>query len=347
MRAVTLSLLLSCAASSSAVAGTWSWSDLWSTPEQQGQRLLDSKQAAEAAPLFKDPRRRGYAESSAGQYAKAAKSLAPLHDTDSLYNRGNALAHTGQLRDALAAYDKALAQSPDNRDIVRNRDLVARALQQQQGNPQGGSGGKGDTGKQDQQGKQGQGGGQGNQSGSQGQSQAGNQGQSGSQGQNQASNQGQPGTQGQSQADNRSQQGAQGQSQAANQGQPGAQGQNQPGNQGQPGAQGQSQPGNQSAAAGQARSGEQGQGNAAGASQNDAQAVAQNQPGQTGAGTAASSTGNPTTPAGEAIQPPSQPRSEQALALDQWLRGIPDDSGELLRRKFLIEHMMKQRGNEP
>ena len=43
----------------------------------------------------------------------------------------------------------------------------------------------------------------------------------------------------------------------------------------------------------------------------------------------------------------SQPRSEQALALDQWLRSIPDDSGELLRRKFQIEHLMKQQGNQP
>jgi Ca-activated chloride channel family protein len=44
---------------------------------------------------------------------------------------------------------------------------------------------------------------------------------------------------------------------------------------------------------------------------------------------------------------PQQPRSEQAIALDQWLRGIPDDSGELLRRKFMIEHMMKQQGYQP
>jgi hypothetical protein len=29
------------------------------------------------------------------------------------------------------------------------------------------------------------------------------------------------------------------------------------------------------------------------------------------------------------------------------LRGIPDDSGELLRRKFMIEHMMKQQEHAP
>jgi Ca-activated chloride channel family protein len=40
---------------------------------------------------------------------------------------------------------------------------------------------------------------------------------------------------------------------------------------------------------------------------------------------------------------PAKPKTEQALALDQWLRQIPDDPGGLLRRKFLIEHAMKQR----
>lgn len=44
--------------------------------------------------------------------------------------------------------------------------------------------------------------------------------------------------------------------------------------------------------------------------------------------------------------PPPKPPSEQSLALDQWLRGIPDDSGELLRRKFLIEHRLRQQANE-
>jgi Ca-activated chloride channel family protein len=59
-------------------------------------------------------------------------------------------------------------------------------------------------------------------------------------------------------------------------------------------------------------------------------------------------TGSPLIKGGAATDAPqSQPRSEQALALDQWMRSIPDDSGELLRRKFQIEHLMKQQGNEP
>jgi Ca-activated chloride channel family protein len=46
--------------------------------------------------------------------------------------------------------------------------------------------------------------------------------------------------------------------------------------------------------------------------------------------------------------PASAPRSEQQLAEDQWLRRIPDDPGGLLRRKFMIEHMMrKQQEDKP
>jgi len=104
------------------------WADLWATREQQAQRLLESQQPAKAAALFGDPRRRAYAELQAGQYEKAAQQLAPFKDVDSQYNRGNALAHAGKLQDALAAYDAALAQSPGNSDVSRNRELVARAL---------------------------------------------------------------------------------------------------------------------------------------------------------------------------------------------------------------------------
>ena len=123
MRRVTLMLLL---VLGSAAARADTWSDLWATREQQAQQLLDSKRPAEAAPLFADPRRRAFAELQAGQYAKAAEHLAPFKDAESQYNRGNALAHTGQLKDALAAYDAALAQSPGNRDVLTNRDLVDR-----------------------------------------------------------------------------------------------------------------------------------------------------------------------------------------------------------------------------
>jgi Ca-activated chloride channel family protein len=35
--------------------------------------------------------------------------------------------------------------------------------------------------------------------------------------------------------------------------------------------------------------------------------------------------------------------TEQQMAQEQWLRSIPDDPGGLLRRKFMIQQMMRQR----
>ena len=375
MRGVTLCLLLWCAASGTAAAGN-AWSNLWSTPEQQAQHLLDSRQAAAAAPLFTDPRRRGYAQLRAGQYAQAAKSLAPLRDADSLYNRGNALAHTGQLRDALAAYDAALKQSPGNRDIVHNRDLVAHELQnQQQQSAKGqqrsnGSGaGAGKAGQPDntasQQGRsgrqQGSGGEQqrnaGTQQGGAGEQQGRSSGQQpgGEQARSAGTQQGtagqQQGSRGQQSAGGQQPAGAQGQQAAAgNGGQNPATRQAQADSHGQPGGQSgnSAQAGSMPRAASAAQAPSQGQSGVGSQQAGLAQGV-DSAAAATTRGRSKSTVPSVAMQDGRskgATRPPP-PRSEQSLALDQWLRGIPDDSGELLRRKFMIEHMMKQRENTP
>jgi Ca-activated chloride channel family protein len=41
------------------------------------------------------------------------------------------------------------------------------------------------------------------------------------------------------------------------------------------------------------------------------------------------------------------PMTEKQIAKDQWLRAIPDDPGGLLRRKFMIQHMLRQQGQKP
>ena len=389
--------LVGCVVSGPALASIWS--DLWSTREQQGQKQMQASHPAEAAQLFSDPRRRAYAESQAGQYAKAADLLAPIKDADSQFNRGNALARGGKLQDALKAYDAALAASPGNEDVLRNKDLVAKALEDQQ-HPQQGKDGSGQNGK----GQQGQSnsGGQssngagdkksgGNDSSSQGgkSGQAGQQDQSGQQ--SQAGQRDQSGQQGQSDQQNQSAQQAQpgqngNQSQASAPNQPRSASQAQAGQQGQPDNRQQqaanAAAANQSSAAQQAQANNPQQGanasqsgtpatptNAANPAQpqnpRQAAAAAAAQPGQQDQrGTPAFQQGQASgtgTQQGEASMADSplvkggaptafqktQPRSEQALSLDQWLRGIPEDSGELLRRKFQIEHMLKQQGNQP
>jgi Ca-activated chloride channel family protein len=39
---------------------------------------------------------------------------------------------------------------------------------------------------------------------------------------------------------------------------------------------------------------------------------------------------------------PSRPDSGQTLLIEQWLQRIPDDPGGMLRRKFLIEHLLRE-----
>ena len=38
----------------------------------------------------------------------------------------------------------------------------------------------------------------------------------------------------------------------------------------------------------------------------------------------------------------AQQRSEEDIALEQWLRQIPEDPAGLLRRKFMLEHMQRR-----
>ncbi|MGH8298062.1 MAG: hypothetical protein ACRES6_02110 [Steroidobacteraceae bacterium] len=286
------------------------WSDLWHTPDQQGQALLDAGEPAQAAARFHDPRRRAYADLEAGRYQDAAQLLAPFTDAESEYNRGNALAKSGQLQAALAAYDAALKQAPADRDIRHNRDLVERALRQARQSPRSSARNGRRNGQQS-----GSSGGQrqpsaaGQQNGSGSQQSGGNSRQSGALGPQSAS----------------------GSQSASNGPQAGA-----------------TNPGH--------RAGQQAQRDAA-----EAVALArmQRQRGKTGNTSQARSSGSsgaspsastsagarPNTGdllAGGTQTPRQKPETEKQLALDQWLRQIPDSPAGLLRRKFLIEHMMRQ-----
>lgn len=316
------------------------WSDLWRTPDQQGQALLEAGEPAAAAARFQDPRRRAYADLKAGHYPEAAKLLAPFTDPQSEYNLGNALAKSGRLQEALAAYDAALKQAPADRDIRHNRDLVERALRKQRQSPksQGQQGGH----KSGSSGQQGQPSGAGQGSGSQ---------QSG--GGSQQSGTGSQSAGGGQTASNGSQSGN---DQSANAGtrQPGQSGN--PRDSGTPQSASANGSGSSKESPGQAqrdaalaaslarsqqRRGPGNTGQAQGSQQNDTSA----------SGSRSGSKRAPNQPeadsllAGGARTPRQKPETEKQLALDQWLRQIPDSPAGLLQRKFLIEHMMRQQDN--
>jgi len=263
------------------------WQDLWLTPDQQAERLLESGHAAEAARRFRDPRLRAYAELKAGQYDAAARELNGFDDVESQYNRANALARGGHLRAALKAYDALLARAPQHRDARYNRELVASALERR--DP--GSEGEEEQGAAaDQQGRAEQG--QGNPSEDRARRE-------GSKRAQEESSNGARATQGGSN-DASEQQGAQRDAELA------------------------------------ASLGHDARGQRAAAAARDPQG--RSQPKTSDAPSVDEADGGSSTP---------QAKSEQALALEQWLRRIPEDPEGLLRRKFLIEHLLRQQQEEP
>jgi len=298
----------------SAGAHALTWAALWSTPDQRAQRLLQSGDAVAAARLFHDPRRRAYAQIEARQYAAAARLLQPYPDPISEYNRGNALARAGQLSAALGAYKAAMKQAPRRRSLYRdarhNRDLVEAQLKARQ---------------QQRQQKQQQ------------QKQQPNRQQKSAP----AAGQQSPGSQSPQNAGGTGT-GSGGGGQSASQkqqrysAQPGEQNRNEP----------QSANGRQ---VHHGRQGKTGRENPSGGQRAGAQprkAAGQRQPANAAARAkrdAAAALGRAPRDLGGERSPPPQPESEQSMSLDQWLRWIPDDPAGLLRRKFMIEHLLQQR----
>lgn len=141
------------------------WQDLWQTRDQQASAALQAGDPAKAAEAFDDPAWKAAAQYKAGQYEEAAKTLQGQESADARYNLGNAYAKQGQYPQALAAYEQALKLNPHNEDARHNKDLVEKAMkeqQQQQDKKQSGKDqnqdkpDKEDQGKQDSQDKGGQ-----------------------------------------------------------------------------------------------------------------------------------------------------------------------------------------------
>jgi Ca-activated chloride channel family protein len=74
---------------------------------------------------------RGSEAYRAGDYAAAAKAWDGLPGADASYNLGNALAKQGRYKEAIDAYDQALAREPGMEDAIANRKAVLAAMQRQ------------------------------------------------------------------------------------------------------------------------------------------------------------------------------------------------------------------------
>ncbi len=302
------------------------WSKLWQTPDQRAQSLLQKGDAAGAAAAFNDPRHKAYAQAQAGDNAAAVESLAEFDDAEAQYNRANALARSGDLQSALDAYDAALSKDPSLEDAQHNRKLVEQALQQQKQQEQQQQSKDGDGQPQDD--KQSKDGSESQKQGDQNQSQSGkgNNGQSkdassqnGAQSSEQQQQSGDSSKQEdpqQADADN------QAQSQSAQKQADAQENEDQSNN---------AEQAHRDASAGLAAQ-QQGSDSQPPADSHQAAAASTEKPDNS----------QPQQDAPAAVVGDGEAPSEKQLAQDQWLRRIPDDPGGLLRRKFMIEHLMKQ-----
>jgi len=107
------------------------WKSLWQTPDQQAQQVFKQQQYQQAAEQFANPAWRAAAQYKAGEYQQAAETLKDVSTADGFYNRGNALAQSGQLQAALQAYQQALKLDPNHQDALYNKNLVEKKLQDQ------------------------------------------------------------------------------------------------------------------------------------------------------------------------------------------------------------------------
>ncbi len=103
-------------------------SDLFWTPDQQGRRLYEVHQYAEATQTFADPSWRAAALFRSGKYTEAAETLAPIQTSVAQYNRGTALVRGRDYQGAKAAFEQALKLDPGNAAARSNLDVTEKII---------------------------------------------------------------------------------------------------------------------------------------------------------------------------------------------------------------------------
>ncbi len=100
------------------------WADLWLTPDQQGQRLMDQGKYQQAADKFTTPERIGAALFLAGDFERAAAVLGRSGSAQAHYNLGNAYIMLGEYSAAIGAYQNALSKRPNWPEAEQNLQIA-------------------------------------------------------------------------------------------------------------------------------------------------------------------------------------------------------------------------------
>jgi tetratricopeptide (TPR) repeat protein len=96
--------------------------------ERIGRALLSAGEPALAARLLSDPAWKAVAFYKAGDPDAAATTFRAAGGPSAAYNLGNALARAGHWKEAVKAYDVALARDPDDADARTNKAIVTAAI---------------------------------------------------------------------------------------------------------------------------------------------------------------------------------------------------------------------------
>ncbi len=117
-------------------AEAFGWDDLWLRTDQQALKLFQAGAAKDAAQLFENPEWKGTAAYRTGDYETAIEEFSRQDSPIANFNRGNSLAVTGRLQDALDAYEEVLAENPQHEDAQFNHDLIEKLMREQQNKQQ-------------------------------------------------------------------------------------------------------------------------------------------------------------------------------------------------------------------
>ena len=107
------------------------WSDLWQRPDQRAAEAVRTERFDEPV-LSRLPRWNGIALYRKNEFDRAVDEFSVSNDEVSMFNKGNALAKTGNFAAAVEEYEGALQIAPEFEDAKFNLDIVRRLLKQQQ-----------------------------------------------------------------------------------------------------------------------------------------------------------------------------------------------------------------------
>ena len=112
----------------SSCTGSFSWENMWYSPDYQAQKLYNQEKFEEAGETFESSFHQGVAFYKAGNFDAAAQAFAQDSSVNSLFNLGMAYTQMGKYDEALKVIALAAEKDPDNENfknaIVQTNEIL-------------------------------------------------------------------------------------------------------------------------------------------------------------------------------------------------------------------------------